>query len=174
VRYSDDQLMLIRERTTASVEDNAAVVLPLIDDLEECRALAKKHVGQHIDQLIEIRKQYGEWLFHLGRFGITSERHSKDTAMYLRRIANKLEGSATAKQLREVASVVPSSILREDSDPLRKLVERLLEDIAYLERSYGPSLWTTGAGYALQPRILELRAEMEQSAVKAEGPNGGS
>lgn len=69
--------------------------------------------------------QYEEWIYHLARFAITSKKHQKDTAMYLRRIANKLEKDSAAdyqgsveksvvSNLRYIASVVPSSILRKE------------------------------------------------------------
>ncbi len=37
MRYTDEQLAEIKQRTTADVNDNAAVVLPLIEDLTEAR-----------------------------------------------------------------------------------------------------------------------------------------
>lgn len=46
------------------------------------------------------------------------------------------------------------------------LVQRLLDDVASLERTYAGSLWTTGAGYTLHPRVLELR-----QAVRKENPS---
>jgi hypothetical protein len=37
---------------------------------------------------------------------------------------------------------------------------RMLEDFDYLGRSYGESLWTTGAGYVLRPRAIECEAAL--------------
>lgn len=43
-------------------------------------------------------------------------------------------------------------------DDLEMLIIRMLDDFESLERSYGQSLWSTGAGYMLRPRYLEMRA----------------
>jgi hypothetical protein len=37
----------------------------------------------------------------------------------------------------------------------------LLSDVVYLEARY-PDIWSTDAGYTLQPRILELRALLKK------------
>lgn len=42
------------------------------------------------------------------------------------------------------------------------IVNQLLDDIASLERTYAGSLWTTGAGYTLHPRVLELREAVKR------------
>ena len=40
------------------------------------------------------------------------------------------------------------------------ILKRFDDDFSHLERSYGPSLYTTGAGYTLRPRVLELRGAL--------------
>lgn len=51
-------------------------------------------------------------------------------------------------------------------DELMAVLQRLHDDIRYLEKSFGPSLYTTGAGYTLQPRFLEVKAILEKAGVK--------
>lgn len=47
-----------------------------------------------------------------------------------------------------------------DVAELVEILKRLDDDFSSLERSYGRSLYSTGAGYTLQPRVLELRAAL--------------
>jgi hypothetical protein len=46
---------------------------------------------------------------------------------------------------------------QQKAEALEMLVIRCLEDFESLERSYGQSLWSTGAGYVLRPRYLEMK-----------------
>lgn len=48
-------------------------------------------------------------------------------------------------------------IVERTADEARVLLARIADDFEYLERSYGKSLWTTGGGYVLLPRVLEIR-----------------
>jgi hypothetical protein len=48
--------------------------------------------------------------------------------------------------------------LRAAQRELLGALRRLDEDFKYLERTYDNSLYSTGAGYTLQPRVLEIRA----------------
>ena len=50
----------------------------------------------------------------------------------------------------------------------------MLQEFEYLQRSYGEhSLWTTGAGYSLQLRYLEMKAGIEKWCDRWE-PEPGS
>ena len=54
------------------------------------------------------------------------------------------------------------------------VLKRLDEDFVYLEKHYRGSLYTTGAGYTLQPRVLELRAVIAKAVAAAPSTSDGS
>jgi len=48
---------------------------------------------------------------------------------------------------------------------LEDLLKRIDNDFVHLENTYHNSLWTTGAGYVLYPRVMELRQALAQPAA---------
>lgn len=55
-----------------------------------------------------------------------------------------------------------------------EFLRRLKSDIEYLERSYGSSLYTSGAGYTLLPRFLEVKALLSAMEQKGPQPEGAA
>lgn len=56
------------------------------------------------------------------------------------------------------------ALARENAE-LRAALERIEQDFSYLERTY-PGVYSTGAGYVLQPRVLEIRAALAPKEVR--------
>jgi hypothetical protein len=60
-------------------------------------------VGKHLDELIAIREENGEWLFQLIRLGIAGK--PDDISSLAERIAERLEGSRTAAAIRSLLAI---------------------------------------------------------------------